>query len=58
LIGMTPGIALITLMGDRLREAWQHPSPPNIALLVLAIVAWIAIAIGLQFAARKIRNRD
>jgi phosphatidylserine/phosphatidylglycerophosphate/cardiolipin synthase-like enzyme/uncharacterized membrane protein YdjX (TVP38/TMEM64 family) len=56
LIGMTPGIALITLMGDRLREAWQDPSPANVALLALAILGWISIAIGLQFAARKFRK--
>lgn len=58
LIGMGPGIAVISFLGDRLREAWRHPDPGNVAMLVLAVLVWVAFAIGLQIAARQIRNED
>jgi uncharacterized membrane protein YdjX (TVP38/TMEM64 family) len=47
-LGMGPMIAALTLLGDRLRGAWEAPTTQNIVLLLLAIVIWIVIGIGLQ----------
>ena len=57
-LGMGPGIAVIAFLGDRLREAWRHPDATNITLLILAVLAWILFAVGLQIAARRIRHED
>ncbi len=57
-LGMTPGIAVITFLGDRLGQAWQHPDVTNVSLLILAILGWIGLAIGLQMAARRVRGDD
>jgi uncharacterized membrane protein YdjX (TVP38/TMEM64 family) len=47
-LGMAPGIAVVTLLGDRLRGVLEHPTPGNVALLLLAVVIWIGLALGLQ----------
>jgi phosphatidylserine/phosphatidylglycerophosphate/cardiolipin synthase-like enzyme/uncharacterized membrane protein YdjX (TVP38/TMEM64 family) len=47
-LGMAPGIAVVTLLGDRLRGVLEHPTPGNVALLVLAVALWIGLALGLQ----------
>jgi len=57
-LGMTPGIAVITFLGDRLGEAWRNPDITNISLLIIAILGWIGLAIGLQIAARRVRGDD
>lgn len=57
-MGMTPGIAVITFLGDRLGQAWQNPDVTNVSLLILAILVWIGLAVGLQMAARRVRGDD
>ena len=47
-LGMGPVIAALTILGDRLRGAWESPTPLNISLLGLAILAWFVLALGLQ----------
>jgi uncharacterized membrane protein YdjX (TVP38/TMEM64 family) len=47
-LGMAPGIGAVTLLGDRLRGVWQHPTALNLGLLGAAIVLWIGLALGLQ----------
>ena len=47
-LGMGPGIAAVTLLGDRLRGVLEQPTPGNVALLALAIAVWIGLAVGLQ----------
>ena len=48
LIGMLPGIVLLTAMGDRLRRVLEDPSAAQIAVLVLAIVVWLGVSLLLQ----------
>ena len=48
LIGMLPGIVLLTAMGDRLRRVLADPSAAQIAILVLAIVVWLGVSLLLQ----------
>jgi len=47
-LGMAPLIAALTILGDRLRGAWERPTVLNISLLVLAIFSWCILACGLQ----------
>lgn len=47
-LGMGPIIAALTLLGDRLRGAWEAPTSLNVALLGLAIVGWFLLAWSLQ----------
>jgi uncharacterized membrane protein YdjX (TVP38/TMEM64 family) len=47
-LGMGPVIAALTILGDRLRDAWEAPTAWNMASLGLAIVAWFAIGFSLQ----------
>jgi uncharacterized membrane protein YdjX (TVP38/TMEM64 family) len=48
ILGMGPIIAALTILGDRLRDAWVAPTSLNISLLGLAVVAWFVLAWALQ----------
>lgn len=48
LLGMAPGTAALTILGDRLRGVFESPSWLNISLLVMAVAAWIGLALGMQ----------
>lgn len=47
-LGMGPGIGVVTLLGDRLRELWEAPTASNFAWLGIAVALWIGVALGLQ----------
>ena len=47
-LGMGPIIAALTILGDRLRGAWESPTVLNIVLLGVAIVSWFLLALSLQ----------
>ncbi|HSA82446.1 MAG TPA: VTT domain-containing protein [Geminicoccaceae bacterium] len=53
LIGMAPGIALMTLFGDRLGVWLRRPDPVNLAILVGAALAVLALALVLGRWARR-----
>jgi uncharacterized membrane protein YdjX (TVP38/TMEM64 family) len=55
-LGMGPAIAALTLLGNRLRDLWQQPSAANVALLGLAVSAWIALALLLQWLSNRSRR--
>jgi len=56
LIGMAPGIAALTILGDRLRGALQSFSWGNFGWLLLAIALWIGIALGLQVLSNRLAD--
>jgi uncharacterized membrane protein YdjX (TVP38/TMEM64 family) len=56
-LGMAPGIAAVTIMGDRLRGVWEDPTPTSISLFVLATVFWVVIALGLQLVSNRLADR-
>jgi phosphatidylserine/phosphatidylglycerophosphate/cardiolipin synthase-like enzyme/uncharacterized membrane protein YdjX (TVP38/TMEM64 family) len=58
LVGMVPGIAVMTALGDRLRQVLHNPSPANIGLLVLVVAVWIALSVALQAALSRRRKRN
>lgn len=53
-LGMGPLIAALTVLGDRLRGAWEEPSAVNVVLLVLAIAIWFVVALGLQLLSNRL----
>lgn len=48
LLGLVPGIFLMSLMGDRVFILLRDPSLTDLAIIVVAFAAWIAMAFGLQ----------
>lgn len=57
-LGMGPGIGVVTLLGDRLRELWEAPSASNLALVAVAVVLWLGVAIGLQALSNRLADAD
>jgi phospholipase D1/2 len=48
IIGMGPGLVVISLMGDKIVTLLSDPSPREIGLFALICVAWIGVSIGAQ----------
>jgi phospholipase D1/2 len=57
LLGMLPGTFILTMLGDRLREAWRDPEPGNILLFALVIGTWLGLAFVLQRFVSRLRRR-
>jgi phosphatidylserine/phosphatidylglycerophosphate/cardiolipin synthase-like enzyme/uncharacterized membrane protein YdjX (TVP38/TMEM64 family) len=47
-IGMAPGILVMSLLGHQLSQLFLHPSATQLALLAAAIIGWIGLSIGVQ----------
>jgi uncharacterized membrane protein YdjX (TVP38/TMEM64 family) len=58
LVGMAPGIAVMTALGDRLRQVLHNPSAANVGLLVLFVGVWIALSVALQVTLSRRRKRN
>jgi uncharacterized membrane protein YdjX (TVP38/TMEM64 family) len=48
-IGLSPGVVLMSIMGDRIVRTLSDPSPGDIAILALCVAGVIGLAIGAQF---------
>lgn len=48
-LGMLPGIAVMAALGAQIADLARHASLWNAVLLGLAILAWIALCLGVQF---------
>jgi uncharacterized membrane protein YdjX (TVP38/TMEM64 family) len=55
-LGMGPMLAALTLLGDRMRGAWEAPTAFNILLLCLAVVVWFVIAFGLLLISNRLAS--
>jgi uncharacterized membrane protein YdjX (TVP38/TMEM64 family) len=55
-LGLLPGVLALTVLGDRLLQAWRNPDPLNIVWFVLAILVWLSLAIGLQRLVARIKK--
>lgn len=55
-LGLLPGVFVMTMVGDRLREVWQNPDPMNILWFVLVAVLWIGLAFLLQRIVARVRR--
>ncbi|MCC8429391.1 VTT domain-containing protein [Reyranella aquatilis] len=56
LVGMLPGLIVVSLMGDRLMAFLQSPSLLDIVLLALCVAAYVAIAVGAQILVSRWRK--
>jgi phosphatidylserine/phosphatidylglycerophosphate/cardiolipin synthase-like enzyme/uncharacterized membrane protein YdjX (TVP38/TMEM64 family) len=56
-LGLLPGIFIVTMLGDRLREVWRDPGGTNVLLFGLVIVFWIGLAFALQRIVGRIRRK-
>lgn len=48
LLGLLPGVLVLTVLGDRLLRTWRDPDLVNTGWLLLALAAWLALALGLH----------
>lgn len=56
-VGMAPGVALMTVFGSSLAELWRDPEPLNIAGIVAVIIGWLGLSVLLQRFAVRLRRR-
>lgn len=54
LVGLLPGLVLITFLSDRLARIWSHPNPRDVALILIALAAFIFVVMFLR---KQIRRR-
>lgn len=57
LLGLAPGLVLLTALGDRLLAAVREPTPWRVLLLVAVLVAWGLTSFGLQVLISRWRRR-
>jgi phosphatidylserine/phosphatidylglycerophosphate/cardiolipin synthase-like enzyme/uncharacterized membrane protein YdjX (TVP38/TMEM64 family) len=57
MIGLLPGIFVLTMLGDRLRIAWSDPEPQNLFWFILAIAVWLGVVYVLQRLVTVLRKR-
>jgi phospholipase D1/2 len=56
ILGMAPGLVIMSALGHQLFELWRHPSWLNIGLLVAAIIGWLGVSLGVQILVSKRRR--
>ncbi|MGF1628635.1 MAG: VTT domain-containing protein [Kiloniellaceae bacterium] len=56
ILGLAPGILVITLLGNQLSRVLSEPEPRELALFGLFILAWLALSLGLQALATRLRS--
>ena len=47
-IGMAPGLILLSALGHQVLNIITEPTWTNMALFVLAVLGWVAISVGVQ----------
>jgi phosphatidylserine/phosphatidylglycerophosphate/cardiolipin synthase-like enzyme/uncharacterized membrane protein YdjX (TVP38/TMEM64 family) len=57
-LGLAPGIVLMSVLGDRLFTMLEEPSLTDLAIVLAALAAWIALALGLQRLISKRRKPE
>jgi uncharacterized membrane protein YdjX (TVP38/TMEM64 family) len=48
IIGMAPGLVLMSALGYQIWSIIAAPTPTNILLFVLAVLAWLVASMGCQ----------
>jgi phospholipase D1/2 len=57
ILGMLPGLVLMSALGHQIFNVLTAPTPLNVSLFVLAVVAWIAASLGIQALVTRSRRR-
>jgi phospholipase D1/2 len=59
ILGMAPGLIVMSALGYQVLQIIARPTPNEILLLVVAVVGWIAIAVGAQtLVAKYLREKS
>ncbi|MDF2995683.1 MAG: associated Golgi protein-like protein [Xanthobacteraceae bacterium] len=56
-MGLLPGLIVMSALGNQIATLFARPTAGGVALLLCFIIAWMALAIGLQFLAARYRSR-
>jgi len=56
-LGMLPGIAAFAFVSQTAIDAWREPTPQNLAVIAGAIVMWLAVVFGIQWALNRRSQR-
>jgi phospholipase D1/2 len=56
ILGMAPGLVIMSALGHQIFELWRHPTWTNIALLLAAVVGWLGVSLGVQILVSKRRR--
>jgi uncharacterized membrane protein YdjX (TVP38/TMEM64 family) len=54
ILGMLPGLVVLSILGHQVVRILSHPTWTEVALLGSAVAVWIAVSIGLQAAVTKL----
>jgi uncharacterized membrane protein YdjX (TVP38/TMEM64 family) len=57
LIGMLPGLVLLSIMGDRIVRILSEPSVSDIAILVLCVAGLVGLAVAAQALLSRRKDR-
>jgi phospholipase D1/2 len=58
ILGMLPGLVLMSALGYQIFNVLTAPTPLNVSLFVLAVVAWIGASLGIQALVTRSRRRN
>ena len=58
MLGMLPGLVVVSAMGDRIVAIVSDPSLTQVGLFALSVVAWIAVSFGAQALASRLGRRN
>jgi phosphatidylserine/phosphatidylglycerophosphate/cardiolipin synthase-like enzyme/uncharacterized membrane protein YdjX (TVP38/TMEM64 family) len=58
MLGMAPGLVVMSALGAQVFEILARPTAGNVALLGACVVGWIALSIGIQILVSKLRRAD
>lgn len=56
-LGLVPGLAAMSVLGDRLARIMTDPTLFDVGILVAVVVAWLGLSIGLQGLFTRARRR-
>lgn len=56
-LGMLPGLLVMSALGHQIFNVLTAPTPLNVSLFVLAVIAWIAVSLGVQALVTRRRRR-
>jgi phospholipase D1/2 len=56
-LGLVPGLAAMSLLGDRLARILTDPTLFDVGVLLAVVVAWLALSVGLQALFTRARRR-
>ena len=56
MLGLLPGLILMSALGHQIFNILIEPTPLNVALFVLAVIAWIAVSLAVQALVTRLRS--